>query len=124
MTTRERSLGDRGEAFACKYLERKGLKLVERNFHAQGGELDLIMHDKNLDEYVLVEVKTRTSDRFGTGLEAITQSKLEKMLRAAEDFFVKKLDLEQIPFFRIDAVIVTVKKGVPEVEHYVGVGGE
>ena len=105
---KEKIIGNRGEAVARDFLRKKGLKFVAQNYHAQGGEIDLIFFDLLKNEYVMVEVKTRSNDAFGGGAESITPGKFEKILSAAEDFFFKKLECEEMPFFRIDAVIVDV----------------
>jgi putative endonuclease len=120
--TRQRQIGNRGEEIAEKFLWKKGLTLIEKNFHAQGGEIDLIMYDASRKEYVFVEVKTRTSDRFGGGLEAITRTKIQKILKAGESFFLKKMNMDSFPFFRIDAVIVRIDKGETLIEHVEEIG--
>ena len=122
--TKEKQIGDRGEEIAREFLEHKGLKFVQKNYHAQGGELDLIMKDKPNDEYVFVEVKTRTNEAFGYGEESITQQKFEKILRAIEAFFLKEMNLEEPPFFRVDAVIVQIKKEGVSCEHLEDIGME
>ncbi|MCF7905594.1 YraN family protein [Candidatus Gracilibacteria bacterium] len=105
---KEKSIGNRGEAIARRFLEGRGCKFLEQNYHALGGEIDLIFLDTEKDEYVIVEVKTRCSDAFGEGEVSITPAKFEKILSAAEDFFLRKLEIKEIPFFRIDAVIVRI----------------
>jgi len=122
--TKEKQIGDRGEEIAREFLERKGLEFVQKNYHAQGGELDIIMKDKKDDEYVFVEVKTRTNEAFGYGEESITQRKFEKILAAIEAFFLKELNLEELPFFRVDAVIVHLKKDRTHCEHIEDIGME
>ncbi len=122
--TREKEIGDRGEALARQFLEAKGFRFVRQNFHAQGGEIDLVMLDPVLDEYVCVEVKTRNSDTFGDGAASITPQKFEKILAAAEDFFLKEIELPDMPFFRIDAVIVRCENGRTSCEHVEDIGCE
>ena len=56
MKTRKRIIGDLGESIACKYLERKGYKVVERNFLRPEGEIDIIA--KNGSRLFFIEVKT------------------------------------------------------------------
>ncbi|MBT3349198.1 YraN family protein [bacterium] len=119
----QKPLGARGEAIAAKFLQQNfGFELVQKNFHAQGGELDLVMKNPENDEYVFVEVKTRTNDAFGGGKAAITAAKFEKMLRAIEDFFLKKLQRSDIPEFRIDAVILKIEGTKVFCEHVENIG--
>lgn len=120
--THQQKLGNRGERIAEAFLRHKGFEYVERNFHAQGGEIDLIMRDPFKKEYVLIEVKTRSSHAFGDGLGAITQTKFHKILKAAEDFFLKKMNMENIPFFRVDAIVVRIDKGKTFIEHIEAIG--
>jgi putative endonuclease len=122
-TPSQKSLGSRGEAIASKFLsQRFGLELVQKNFHAQGGEIDLVMKNPETEEYIFVEVKTRTNEIFGGGKSAITPAKFEKMLRAIEDFFGKKMQLSEIPEFRIDAVILKIEGTKVFCEHVENIG--
>ena len=54
-----REIGNLGENIAAKYLESSGYHILDRNFRARQGELDIIAVDN--DELVFVEVKTRTN---------------------------------------------------------------
>ncbi|MBR0026478.1 MAG: YraN family protein [Clostridia bacterium] len=79
--------GKAGEQIACRALEKKGFRLVERNYRALHAEIDLIMRDgKTL---VFVEVKARSSDRFGSGREAVTFRKQQNILRAAQAYLAE-----------------------------------
>lgn len=59
-----RSQGKAGEDIAANYLEREGLKILERNYRFERGEIDIIAEEG--DELVFVEVKARRSTTFGT----------------------------------------------------------
>lgn len=81
-----RLLGIIGEAVAERYLIDSGLILIERNWRCDEGEVDLILKDaraENGGEIVFVEVKTRSSGRFGVGSEAITAEKHRRLHRLA-----------------------------------------
>lgn len=116
-----KKIGMQGEAIAAKFLMRKGYSLIEHNVHAQGGEIDLLMMNKD-KEWVSVEVKTRTSDSFGEGKTAITKSKFEKILLATQDFFLKKRGFREVPFFRVEAVILRIDGGKIFCEHIDNIG--
>ncbi len=122
-TQKNKSLGAAGEIIAANFLIKKGYQLIEKNVHAQGGEIDLVMKDPE-NIYTMVEVKTRKSNAFGDGASAITKSKLEKICSAAEHYFLKKLELNEVPDFQIDAVIVEIKNGEASCEHFEDVGME
>lgn len=55
----KRQLGDVGEGVACKYLESKGCRIVERNYLRKWGEIDIIA--KKGDLLIFVEVKSVSS---------------------------------------------------------------
>lgn len=76
-----KSIGGAGEEAAAKYLRRKGYKILERNYHIRGGELDIIAQK---DGYIVfVEVKTRSNNGYGGGLYAVTPTKQQRLLKAA-----------------------------------------
>ncbi len=69
--------GKRGEEIAKEYLEKKGYKIVERNYKTKYAEIDLVAKRKN--ELVFVEVRTKIGDYFGTPEETIDKRKLRKL---------------------------------------------
>lgn len=78
MNTRE--LGRLGEEAALRYLQERGYRLIARNFHCPYGELDLIMQQGR--QLVFVEVKARTSNRFGQPEDAIGRQKMRRLRQA------------------------------------------
>lgn len=103
-----------GEDAACKFLQKLNYKIIDRNFRIGYGEIDIIaVHDNML---VFVEVKTRTSDNFGTPFEAITTWKLKPLLKTAQ--FYKQTHKNLPDSLRIDAIGVKVSGSeVSEIEH-------
>lgn len=77
-------LGRLGEREAARYLERRGYQVVGAGFLARRGEIDLVC--KRGQTLVLVEVKTRSSDRYGTPAEAIGSRKRRALTRAAAEY--------------------------------------
>ncbi len=73
--------GKLGEDLATEYLRKKGLKIIERNFRTPIGEIDIIARDGST--IVIVEVKTRSSLKYGHPLEAIDQRKQKRLRRLA-----------------------------------------
>lgn len=101
-----------GEEKACKYLQSKGYKIIERNFRKGYGEIDVVAIDPSSGKagsgqvLVFVEVKTRTSGQFGSPLESITPWKLKTLIKTAQYY---KLIHPQFPdLMRIDAVSVSL----------------
>ena len=76
--------GKIAEDKACDYLQKQGLKLVEKNYYCRSGEIDLIMQDKQ--ELVFVEVRYRAKDDFGSALDSVDQHKIKKLISAANHY--------------------------------------
>jgi putative endonuclease len=79
--TSRRDTGRLGEGLAARWYEVRGYELLDRNWRCREGELDLVLRRGPL--LVFCEVKTRTSDRFGTGSEAVTSTKRRRVRRLA-----------------------------------------
>ncbi|OGG31239.1 hypothetical protein A3A63_00285 [Candidatus Gottesmanbacteria bacterium RIFCSPLOWO2_01_FULL_46_9] len=75
-------LGKTGEDLAVSYLQKHGFRIIERNFKARYGEIDIVSIDSGV--LVFVEVKTRIGDEFGKPEEAVTPRKLREVIRTAE----------------------------------------
>jgi putative endonuclease len=81
MTTLQKTIGNRAEAEALKFLTQKGLRLVEKNFQCLMGEIDLIMEDK--EHIVFIEVRSRSRSTHGNAAESITPAKIRKIIKTA-----------------------------------------
>lgn len=79
-----RALGARGEDAAAAWYAARGYDVVARNWRCRDGEIDLVVRDGRL--FVFCEVKTRTTDAFGTPAEAITRQKQMRLRRLAARF--------------------------------------
>lgn len=80
--TRERlAAGKIGEQAAAHYLAARGYKILQHNYRCRLGEVDILALDGNC--LVLVEVKTRHGDRYGSPQESVTYFKQEKLRRLA-----------------------------------------
>jgi putative endonuclease len=77
-------LGREGERLAARFLEQRGYRVLGSGFRARRGEIDLVC--RRGDRLVLVEVKTRSSDRFGTPAEAVGPRKRRALLAAAAEY--------------------------------------
>lgn len=70
-------LGIAGEDAVAAWYEAAGYRVVDRNWRCRDGELDLVvMRGETL---AFCEVKTRTSTRFGTPVEAVTPTKQRRL---------------------------------------------
>jgi putative endonuclease len=109
-------LGKWGERQCEKFLRKKGLKTLTRNYACRAGEIDLIMVDADRS-IVFVEVKTRTDEEFAPTESVITKPKRDKMAHTAR-YFLTAHEIQNRPY-RFDIVIVTLgQRGPAEIRHY------
>lgn len=81
---RQLDLGRAGEKAAAELMKRRGYDVVGAGFTARRGEIDIIC--RRGGELVIVEVKTRTSDAFGTPTEAVGPRKRRALGAAAAEY--------------------------------------
>ena len=93
--------GRDAENLAATFLQRAGLTLVARNYRCRFGEIDLIVRDGHT--LVFVEVRMRSTDRYGGAAASITRAKRAKLLRAARHYIA---NIAQTPACRFDALLV------------------
>jgi putative endonuclease len=111
-----RVLGRWGEKRCEKFLKRKGLKTLARNFSCKTGEIDLVMVDSD-GTIVFVEVRTIEDETFSPPEESITRSKQTKVMRAAR-YFLATHNIEDRPY-RFDVVTIVLGQGGREqIRHY------
>lgn len=96
--------------------------MIDRHVTSRYGEIDLLMQDSStrlttgFDTIVAVEVKARRNAKFGRAIEALTNTKLQKIADALNDVLEKR-GWSQRPY-RID--VVTIEPG--GIDHLKGVG--
>jgi len=114
--THQKRLGDWGETEARSYLEAKAYVFIERNFRVPEGEIDLVMQDGDI--IVFIEVKTRTSDRFGAPEESVSGAKRKRILRAAWAFLQERERIDDS--WRIDVVAIEASPNwtIQRLDHY------
>lgn len=109
---RRQELGAQGEAAATARYEALGYEVLERNWRCRAGEIDLIVADDST--VVFVEVKTRSSDRYGSGAEAVGWDKQRRIRTVALEW----LDAQACTFqgVRFDVAVVTTGPGTWRVQ--------
>ncbi len=85
-----RKIGTAGETLAEKYLKKQGYKILQKNFVAPHGEIDIVAKDG--DYIVFVEVKRRKSTAFGLPCEAVDARKQRTIVQCAK-FYLSKNNL-------------------------------
>ena len=114
-TDYRRTLGQKGEERALRYLKRRGYRHLESNFAVRGGEIDLIVQQGRT--IVFVEVKTRETDAYASGEAAVNSTKRKKIEKAARHF-IRAYKLHDSPC-RFDIMALTWPTGgACEIRHY------
>lgn len=101
--TNKQKIGKIGELLAKKYLISKGYEFIQSNYYCQGGEVDLIFNDEPNKQFLFIEVKTRTSTKFGLAEDAVDWQKQEKIETAVMKYLTKN---SKNGFYRIDLIAV------------------
>lgn len=79
--------GRKGERMAQKYLEKRGMKCLARNYRAGRHEIDLILRDG--ETTVFAEVKARSRSDYGTPGEAVGRAKQRFLIAAAQTYLLE-----------------------------------
>ncbi|NOX43376.1 MAG: YraN family protein [Gammaproteobacteria bacterium] len=102
--TSSKSIGERAENAAYEYLLAQGLIPISRNYRISGGEIDIILEDK--DDIVFTEVRFRKHNNFGDGAESVTRKKQNRIYRTALHFIQKHPKLAKRNF-RFDVISIS-----------------
>lgn len=98
-------IGQWGESVATEYLEEHGYKVVTRNARTPYGEIDIVAEKEG--QIIFVEVKTRTTKKFGPPEMAVTPRKQEHMMAAAAFYAAE----HNIDHWQIDVIAIEGKPG-------------
>lgn len=114
-------LGRQGEQAAADYLQQAGFRILARNWRCSEGEIDIVAADRRA--LVACEVKTRSSARYGTPLEAVTPRKRSRLRRLAVLWVIAN----GVLFDEVRVDVVEVRKSDREpggfaIEHVRGIG--
>ncbi|MGO8882653.1 MAG: YraN family protein [Streptosporangiaceae bacterium] len=112
-------LGSQGEQLAVDYLQQAGLRILDRNWRCDKGEIDIVAADSRV--LVICEVKTRSGTRYGAPLEAVDRRKRARLRRLAIRWVVAHgLLFDEV---RIDVVgVLKTAAGEFSIEHVRGIG--
>jgi len=83
-----RNVGVIGEDIAIKYLQENGYEILERNFRAKTGEIDIIACINDI--IVFIEVKARNNNRYGYPYEAVNYKKQQKIIKVAQNYIISR----------------------------------
>lgn len=79
-----RALGPKGERRAAWFYRLRGYRVLARNVRLGAGEIDLVV--QRWKTIAIVEVKTRQTDAFGEGYEAVDRRKRERLIRLGDRY--------------------------------------
>jgi len=108
-----RELGEMAEGLAQQHLVKLGYEILDTNWYHGHLELDIVAKDG--DELVIIEVKARTGIRYEHPSEAVTNTKIKRIVDAADAYLIEK-DLNVETRFDVITVIFVDKKF--ELEHF------
>lgn len=110
-----KKIGDWGEDQACNFLQRRGYKIKDRNFHTRAGEIDIVA--KNKDKVAFIEVKTREgSPEDGSAEQASRRGKkMQKMMKIAR-LYSKENNIAQKYTFVFEHVSVYFNRDTKKVK--------
>ena len=111
-----KTLGQRGEDAAARYLRKLGYIIVARGHRDSIGEIDLVAVDGR--RVVFVEVKTRTSHVAGNPADAVDEAKQRRLTRLALAYLKRHDLLECSARFDVVAVTWPAGSGRPAIEHF------
>lgn len=111
--TYRKRIGKKGEDQAVHYLKQKGYRILERNFRAERGEIDIIALDQ--DTLVFVEVKTKRHDHFGEPETWVNLKKQAQIGKIAQAYLQQRgiVDMD----CRFDVIGVVFENQSSEIRH-------
>lgn len=119
MGTERIERGRWGEDLAARHLSNSGMEVLDRNWRCRHGEIDIVARD-GLD-IVICEVKTRSTDRFGTPLAAVTPIKVRRLRTLASTWLsTHEVRARRV---RLDVIGILLRgEDSAVIEHVKGVG--
>ena len=109
----KKTIGKQFEELASAYLQKQGLRLINKNYRSYFGEIDLIMRDR--EDIVFVEVRSRKRHDYGHVIESINYAKQKKLIKTAILFLQEKKWLYKI-CSRFDVITIHMSENKPQLE--------
>ena len=105
--------GDKGEETAASYLQKINYDILERNYRSKKSEVDIIC--KLGETLVFVEVKLRTSDKYGKPESFVSEAKASKIMEGAEAYINEN---DWNGNIRFDIISILIRSGTEEIKHF------
>ncbi|AHF07558.1 YraN family protein [Desulfitobacterium metallireducens] len=110
--------GQQGENLAAQIVVSKWLKILMRNFRCSVGEMDIIALEGN--RLIFIEVRTRSTPKFGWGEESIQSKKRGRLQRIAEYFLLSR-QYREWPPIRFDLIAIRWDEDNPQTKWIKGI---
>ncbi|MCI4671416.1 MAG: YraN family protein [Bacteroidia bacterium] len=110
-------LGKKGEQLACEFLMTKGYHILDQNYRYEKGEIDLVVLRMEPAELVFVEVKTRSSEKWGFPEESVTEAKKKMIFKTADAYLYEK-NMWTVPV-RFDIIAINMKDPENPMFHHI-----
>jgi len=107
-----KATGNQGESMAATYLQQLSYTIMEYNWRYRHWEVDLIACKENRLHFI--EIKTRTSDKFGNPEDSIGRKKMQNLRNAAEEYLYLHPEWKYVQF---DVLAISMYFGKP-VEYF------
>lgn len=110
-----KKIGKYGEEIAAGYLQREGYIIKERNYRSSLGEIDIICEHQGI--IIFIEVKTRSSEKFGYAGESVDKNKQKRIMINALNYLIRKnLKTSKL---RFDVILISLsdKDTIDQINH-------
>jgi putative endonuclease len=112
--TSKQIVGQRAEDLAADFLSEHGLTVVLRNFRRRLGEIDLVAREGNT--LIIVEVRMRSTGRFGGAAASVDFRKQQKLIRAAAQLLQRYKEFSRLRV-RFDVIVVSqIEAQTPQID--------
>ena len=116
MTLTTLQLGNFGESIAARVLSDKGYHIAATNYRSRAGEIDIIATKGNV--YAFVEVKCRIGDKMGMPHEAVTKTKLHKIMQTARLYVLQNKLKDYKLSVHVISIMLNEDRSVRQLKHF------
>lgn len=114
-----RATGQQGEALAKAYLRQKGWTILDANWRSRLGELDLVAVIPDEPYLVIVEVRTKRSNKYGTAAESVNFRKQQRVRRLGLQYAQQRRLLHKPLRFDVVTVYLPRNATKPKISHII-----
>ena len=108
-------IGALGESYATAYLESKNYQIIARNWRFNRAEIDIIA--KRKEDFIFIEVKTRSYDFFGKPEEFISNEQENRIIDASQRF-LDRCDRYSEIRYDIISVLLSKENSLQKISHF------